>query len=221
MPTVTEMEPGRSSLPRTWPGGRPGSAQTAATSRITPSGTFTKNTQRQLSRPVSSPPITPPSAPPDAAAAVSRLSAFAFARGSGKPVVIRLRVVGTEDGAADALDEARRDHLPALLRQPRGQAGDGEEHQAADERALAAEQVADASPEQQEAGEGQRVAADHPLQPGGREPEALLHRRSATLTIEVSRTQTNCAAQATASRTPGRRGGASTGAAAATVLSTT
>ena len=50
---------------------------------------------RQLSRPVSRPPITPPSAPPAAAAAVSRLSALALARGSEKPVVTRLSVVGT------------------------------------------------------------------------------------------------------------------------------
>jgi hypothetical protein len=81
-----------------------------------------------------------------------------------------------QDRAPEPLDEAGRHDMPPLLRQPGGEAGEGEQQESAHEGRLAPPQVAEPSAEQQEAREGQRVAAHHPLEPGGREAEALLQR---------------------------------------------
>ena len=121
---------------------------------------------------MSTPPITPPSAPPAAAAAVSRLSAFALRARFGETGGDQAEGRRHQHRAAHALDEPRRDDLPALLRQPGREARHDEQQQAGHERPPAPEQVTDPAAEQQEAGEGERVAAHHPLQAGRREPEA-------------------------------------------------
>lgn len=99
VPVVTAIEPGRSSRPRVSRRPCPVITQAAAAIRIAPSGTLTKNTQRQLSSPVRTPPRMPPNAPPAAAAAVSTLSAFARAFWSATPAVTRVSVVGTSTAA--------------------------------------------------------------------------------------------------------------------------
>ena len=59
---------------------------------------------------------------------------------------------------------------------PQSERGDGEEEDADDEHPPAPEQVGRPSSEQQQAGEGERVGADHPLQPLLREAEVGLDR---------------------------------------------
>ena len=80
-------------------------------------------------------------------------------------------------------------------RQPAGQRGGREQQQPDHEDAPAAEEIGRAPAEQQEAGEGQRVGVDHPLQVDGREAESSRIDGSATLTTEMSRMTMNCARQ--------------------------
>ncbi len=84
---------------------------------------------------------------------------------------------GRDDRAADALDGARSD-------QPRGGGCErarkrrgGEEKDAHEQDSPAPEQVGCAPAEHQQAGEGQRVGVDYPLQALGREVQGSLDRR--------------------------------------------
>ena len=106
---------------------------------------------------------------------------------------------GGEHRAAETLDRAGGGQLGGVLREAAEQAGDREQHQAADEDPAAAEQVGEAPAEQQEAGERQDVCVDDPLQ--ARLVSSAGRGRcegSATFTIETSRTTMNCATHATA-----------------------
>ena len=80
-------------------------------------------------------------------------------------------------GAAEPLDRARGGQHALARRQAAGQRGGREEQQPGHEHAPAAEQVGGAAAEEQEAGEGQRVGVDHPLQVDGREAEVVADRR--------------------------------------------
>ena len=67
----------------------------------------------------------------------------------------------------------------ALGRQPAEQRADGEHDEAADERPLAAEAVAEGAGGEQQPGEQDGVGVDDPLELRRRGVEVLLHRRAA------------------------------------------
>ena len=83
-------------------------------------------------------------------------------------------VDGAAIAAPSALERPRGEEPGGGLRQPGGERGAGEEGDADDEHAAAAEDVAGAGAEQQEAAEGQRVGVLHPRQAGGREAERVV-----------------------------------------------
>ena len=84
---------------------------------------------------------------------------------------------GRGERAAGALHEARRDQHLLALGQPAQQRGDGEDREADHEDALAADQVADAPGEQQQAAERDQVGVDHPGEAALGEAEVVLDRR--------------------------------------------
>ncbi len=84
---------------------------------------------------------------------------------------------GRGDGTAEALDEARGDQRLLVLREPAQQRGQGEERHAAQEHALAADEVAEPAREQQEAAERDQVGVDDPRQVGLGDAEIGLDRR--------------------------------------------
>ena len=79
--------------------------------------------------------------------------------------------------AADSLDEAGRDEHLLGLRQPAERARHGEHAEAGHEDALAAEEVAEAAGEQEQAAEGDQVGVDDPGEARLREAEVVLDRR--------------------------------------------
>ena len=81
-----------------------------------------------------------------------------------------------EDRGAEALDGAGGDQPARALGETTGQRGGGEEDQAGDEDAAAAEQVGHAPAEQQEAAEDERVRVDDPGQVLLGEVEVAAHR---------------------------------------------
>ena len=72
-----------------------------------------------------------------------------------------------QEGAADALHGPGRGEPGRVLGQAADQAGHGEQPQPEQVDPAAPEQVGGPAAEQQEAGEGEHVGVDHPLQPGG------------------------------------------------------
>jgi len=84
---------------------------------------------------------------------------------------------GHDQRAADAHHRADRDELAGGLDQEDGEAGAAEEDEAALKGELAAEAVAERAQGEQQAGEHQQVAVDHPLQRRGRRVELLLQAR--------------------------------------------
>jgi hypothetical protein len=92
------------------------------------------------------------------------------------------RELGDDDGddhrggerAADALDEPGRDEHGLAVGRPAGDGGEHEEAHAGQEDLLAADQVAEAPGQEEEAAEGDEVGVDHPGQAGLVEAEALL-----------------------------------------------
>ncbi|HEV8098581.1 MAG TPA: hypothetical protein VGP56_05515 [Gaiellaceae bacterium] len=108
------------------------------------------------------------------AVAGERAGAFApFGKVRGKEGECR----GSGDRGADALDGARDDEHGCGYGEAAGERGDGEDPDACDEDAAAAEEVAGAGAEEEQAAEGERVAILDPRQPGGREAECLAHLR--------------------------------------------
>jgi hypothetical protein len=85
--------------------------------------------------------------------------------------------------------------MPWLVDRPPASEAAAKSRRPGHEDAPAAEQVGRAAAEEQEAGEGQRVGVDHPLQVDGREAEVLRIDGSATFTTEMSRMTMNCARQ--------------------------
>jgi hypothetical protein len=78
---------------------------------------------------------------------------------------------------ADAHDGADRDELGGGLDEEDGEAREAEERDAGLQRALAAEAVAEGPEREQQAGEGDEVGVDHPLQRRAGGAEVLLQRR--------------------------------------------
>jgi hypothetical protein len=81
------------------------------------------------------------------------------------------------DGASEALGGAGGDERHLVGRQPAGERGQPEQREAAGEHLATSEQVLGATAEQQDPGARERIAVDHPLQPGGREPQVRADRR--------------------------------------------
>ena len=73
---------------------------------------------------------------------------------------------GRGEGAADALDGAGGEQHAGVRREAAGQRTEGEDRDAGQEHAAAAEDVAGPAAEQQQAAEGQRVPVHHPGQAG-------------------------------------------------------
>ena len=80
-------------------------------------------------------------------------------------------------GAAETLHRAADDEPGRGRRQAAGHGGDGEEHRAAEEDPLVAQQVAEPAAQQQEAAEGQQVGVDDPGQRRLAEAEVVADRR--------------------------------------------
>ena len=76
--------------------------------------------------------------------------------------------------AAGTLQGTRGEQQPGGLREPTGKRAEGEHRNAGEERALTAEQIATTGTEEQQAPEGQGVAADDPRQLGRGEVERVL-----------------------------------------------
>ena len=109
------------------------------------------------------PPSSRPIAPPPPAMAPKMPNALPRSGGSVKVVVSSDERRGREQRAEDALQRAGADEDAEALRGAADRRGDGEAEQAGDEHALAAEEVAEATAEQQQAAEGQGVGGDDPL----------------------------------------------------------
>ena len=113
---------------------------------------------------------------------------------------------GGDHRGAEALQRAGADQQALAVGDGADQRGDGEEADADEEDPAPRQQVAGAAAEHQEAGEGERVGVDDPLQAGVREVRARSWiEGSATLTIEMSRMTMNCARQTTIRRASERR----------------
>jgi hypothetical protein len=82
-----------------------------------------------------------------------------------------------EDRSERSLEGSGADEHPERLGHTADGRGHGKSDQAADQRPLAAEQIAELAPEQQEAAERQRVGGDDPLPVVGGEVKCPLGRR--------------------------------------------
>ena len=80
--------------------------------------------------------------------------------------------------SADALDEARRDQHSLALSEGAGHRRDGEDREADEEDLALADQVAEATGEQQQAAESDQVGVDDPGEARLREAEIVLDRRA-------------------------------------------
>ena len=193
-PAVTETAPATSK----WraPSVRDsGSSREAMSAAATPIGTLTNSTHSQPAHSVSMPPSSTPAAPPEPATAPQTPSALLRSAPSVEGRGDDRQRGRREQRGAEALDGAGGDQPAVRLREAAGERGDGEQHEAGDEHPPAAEQVGEATAEQQEAAERERVGVDDPRQVvAGRSRSAVPIDGSATLTIEASRTTTNCAA---------------------------
>ena len=135
------------------------------------SGTLTRKTAGQPNASTSTPPSTQPDAPPPAAAAVHQPTARRRCSGSANVAVSSASAAGVCTAAA----------MPCPARAATSSAAVGASAQASEaapnpttparEHAPRAGQVGDAPGRHEQAAEGQRVRADHPLQVLGREAE--------------------------------------------------
>ena len=82
-----------------------------------------------------------------------------------------------QDGSADALNRANRDHLGAVVRQARADAREGEDSHAHQIDVSATEVVGRATTEQQEARESEDVRVDDPLRARVGEVQVVTHAR--------------------------------------------
>ena len=134
------------------------------------------------------------------------LIALARSAGSGNSVTIIAMITDDGDRAAEALDEARGDQQLLVLRQPAQRRGQREERDAAQEHALAADQVAEPPGQQQEAAERDQVGVDDPGQVGlGEVRGRVWIAGSATFTTEPSSVFMSIARQTTPSAIQRRR----------------
>ena len=154
-----------------------GSAIPPSTSTSTPSGTLTNSTDRQPSTSVSAPPRNTPTAPPLAAVVLHTARARVRARRSVYTERQQAQGSRRQQRRSDPLHRSRRQQHAAVRRYPAGQTR-GREDQSADQvDPLAAEMVAEAPAEQDQAAQRQQVGIDHPLQIGRAEMQPTPHRR--------------------------------------------
>ena len=160
---------------------------------------FAHRTHSQPAYSVRMPPSRTPAAPPEPATAPQAPSALLRSAPSEKVVVMIESAAGQSSARPEALDGPRGDQGALRLGEAADQAGGGEQEEAGDEHAAAAEQVGQAATEEQEAAEGEHVGVDDPGEVVLGELEVLPMVGSATLTIEASRTTTNWAMHSSAS----------------------
>ena len=84
---------------------------------------------------------------------------------------------GHDHRPADAHRRPQHDQLRRILRERGEHAGDAEEHEPGLQGPLAAEAVAERAHREQDAGEGEQIRVDDPLQRGARRREVGLQRR--------------------------------------------
>ena len=126
--------------------------------------------------------------PPPAQTKPKTPIAFARSPGSVKSFISSASATADDDRAADALDRARDDQLPATSARPQASDAPVNSDDADEEHAPPAVEVAEPAAEQQEAAEGQQVGVDDPGQRRLAEAEVGRIDGSATLTIVTSST---------------------------------
>ena len=106
---------------------------------------------------------------------------------------------GRDRGCAETLERAGRDQRSLAPREPAQERADREDDQPAQEDPPSSEQVGEATTEQQEAAEDERVGRDHPLQVLLGESEVDLDRREGHVHDAISRMTMNCTMHRSAS----------------------
>ena len=136
----------------------------AETAASTPIGTLMNRIQRQPSASVRMPPSRTPAAPP-APPMAPQIPTARLRAGPSVKVVVRIE---SEAGAMTAPPSPWTARAAISTRlavgEAAGQRGEREQEQARDEHPPAPEQVSRAAAEEQEAGEGDRIGVDDPLQ---------------------------------------------------------
>ena len=136
-------------------------------------GTFTNITHRHDTHSVSTPPATSPVAPPAADTVVKSPMARTRGAPSGRRVGEQGERGGGGQSGADPLEgPGSRAASNRSVANPPSERAHGEQGDAEQERAAAAEQVSGAGTEQQQTAEGQDVGVEHPGQAGAREAQA-------------------------------------------------
>ena len=139
--------------------------------RSTPIGTLTKKIHSQPAYSVRMPPSSTPIAAPEPAIAPRMPSALLRSAPSSKVTMRDREDRRREDRAGRALERPGGDQHPVEVEKPHRSEKAAKSDEADHEDLAPAEQVAGAPAEQQEAAEGERVAADDPLEVLGREVE--------------------------------------------------
>ena len=173
-PAVTVMAPGTSSCPLLL-GGSGGSSRNEAISSATPTGAFTKKTRRHVTS-ASRPPSTAPgskSRRDDRAVDAQGVAAFLLAGIAGDQ---QGQARGRQHGRPDALHHPGGDQQARLDGQTPGDARHHEHDQADPVQPGPAVHVGQPAAQQQEPPEGDRIAADQPLQRGRGDVQAVLDR---------------------------------------------
>ena len=178
----------------------------ASSAATMPIGTFTHSTHSQPTYSVSTPPSSTPAAPPEPATAPQAPSALLRSAPSRKVVVTIESAAGERIAAPRPWTARAAISAPSDSAKPPTSEASAKRIEAAHEHAPAPEQVGHPPAEQQEAAEGEHVGVDDPGEVVLGEVEvASPIVGSATLTIEASRTTTNCATQSSASAIQRRR----------------
>ena len=146
-----------------------------STSTMTASGTFRKNTARQLTCSISQPPLTGPIAVvialnPDQVPIARPRSA------SSNVALMIARLPGTRNAAPIPCSARPTMSIAGEVARPQSDRRGREEHDAEQEHALAAELIAHRSADQDQRAQEQRVGFDHPLHVGDRRVEVGLER---------------------------------------------
>ena len=141
-----------------------------------PIGRFTKKIQCQLIDCVSTPPATRPTEPPAEATNANTPIALACSRGSGNIVTIIPRITAEVIAPPTPCTKRAATSHDGALSGAAQQRGAGEQGDAREEDAPAADQVADPAREQQQAPERDQVGVHDPREARGREVQVFLDR---------------------------------------------
>ena len=156
--SVISTEPSQSTPPpRPMPSFSSISAE-PSTNATMPIGTLTKKIQCQSSDCVSAPPASRPIEPPPADDERVQAHRLGLLASLGELGDDDREDHARGDRAADALEQARADQQPLAVGDPAQDGGGGEQHEPAQEHALAPDEVAEPPGQQQEAAEGDQVA---------------------------------------------------------------